>query len=397
MKNVVIIGGGIIGNFVAYYLSNQDLDITIVDDQPSMPPASYGNCGLITPSHIMPMNQWGVILKGLRWLGKKQAPLRIKPQASLSFLSWFISFALHSNAHSRNNAAKKRYELLTKSKELYEDFFRKEKIQCNWKNQGILYACTSKEGFKSLRKEAQFLDKFKLSNEVLSKEELLKIEPSLSNQIIGGAAFKTDGWLNPSDLISGLRAINIRNGVSYLKGSVMGFSTSNSCIKKLQTSIGEIDAKHVVIANGAKSPLLVKKLGIHLPIIPGKGYNITYDKQVKNQPQSPIYMVEKKVVATPWESGFRLGSTMEFSGYDLKLDEIRLATLKQASQLYLRTELQNANPVPWAGWRPMTSNELPIIQASKNHKNLVLATGHGMLGLSMAPVTGQMVNELINE
>ena len=395
MKSVTIVGGGIIGNFIAYYLSNRDIQVTIIDDQPTMLPASYGNCGLITPSHIMPMNRWSYIWKGLKWLGNKQAPLRIKPQLDLNFLSWFLLFMLYSNTTSRNKALSKRHELLTKSWELLEDFLKNEKLDCNWKSEGVLYVCSSKAGLQELESELALLDKFNLSNKMLSKEDLFQLEPSLSDQVIGGAIYNIDGWLNPSVLISNLKQINADQGVSYIQGQVSDFKTLKGKIEHLETSGGTIAADNIVIANGAQSPLLAKKLGIYLSIIPGKGYNITYNKKLQNQPKRPIYMIEKKVVATPWDSGFRLGSTMEFTGYDLTLDDKRLSALKEASNGYLKTEIEGETHSSWAGWRPMSSNELPVIRPSKKYSNLIFATGHGMLGLSMAPVTGHIVNEML--
>ncbi len=395
MKSVAIIGGGIIGNFIAYYLANRDINVTIIDDQPPMLPASYGNCGLITPSHIMPMNSWSYIWKGLKWLGDKQAPLRIKPQLDIKFFFWFIGFMFHSNSYSRNKALNKRHELLTKSWMLLQEFLIKEELDCNWKDKGILYACKTDSGIQELESEVELLRKFNLSSEVLSKEALLQLEPTLTEQIVGGAVFNIDGWLNPSDLIYSLKKINTEKGVRYIHAKVTGFKTSKGKINGINTLSGIEVADKVIIANGAQSPMLARKLGIHLPIIPGKGYNITYNKVLKNQPTRPVYMTEKKVVATPWDSGFRLGSTMEFSGYDLTLDANRLSALKEASSQYLKTEINEADHSAWAGWRPMSSNELPIIRSSKKYSNLIFATGHGMLGLSMAPATGHIVNEII--
>ena len=395
MKNVAIVGGGIIGNFIAYYLSSRDINVTIVDDHPSMLPASHGNCGLITPSHIMPMNRWGYIWKGLKWLGNKQAPLRIKPQLDLNFLSWFMLFMLYSNTASRHKALNKRHGLLTKSRKLLEDFLKNEKPDCNWKSEGVLYVCSSKAGLQELESELALLDKFDLSGKMLSKEALFQLEPSLADQVIGGAIYNVDGWLNPSELISSLKQINAGQGVGYIQGQVSGFKTFKGKIEHMETSNGAIEADNIVIANGAQSPLLASKLGIYLSIIPGKGYNITYNRQLKNQPKRPVYMIEKKVVATPWSSGFRLGSTMEFTGYDLALDDRRLSALKEASNEYLKTEIGSEEHSSWAGWRPMSSNELPVIRPSKKYNNLIFATGHGMLGLSMAPVTGHIVSEML--
>lgn len=138
-------------------------------------------------------------------------------------------------------------------------------------------------------------------------------------------------------------------------------------------------------------------IGIDINMVPGKGYNLTFTHPLKNQPKRPIYMFDKKVVATPWSSGFRLGSTMEFSGYDLQLNEKRLQALKNAAHEYMELEIDESHADPWTGWRPMISREYPYIERSKKYSNLVIATGHGMLGLSMAPATGTMANQLINE
>ena len=129
---------------------------------------------------------------------------------------------------------------------------------------------------------------------------------------------------------------------------------------------------------------LANLLGIRLNMIPGKGYNLTTNKPIVNQPKRPIVMVEKMVVATPWETGFRLGSTLEFSGFDLSLNDRRLQALRNAASDYLNIDLKDVEFTPWAGWRPMTSNSLPLIERTAKYKNLILATGHGMLGLSMA-------------
>ena len=396
MEKIVIIGGGIVGQFIAYFLTKSNLEVKIIDDGPSMLPASAGNCGLITPSHIEPLNSFSTVIQGLKWLGKKDAPLSIKPQLDAAFIKWFLSFIWHSKKSSIKKSIAIRHELLQASWKLYQAYFSSEQSSIDFKSEGLVYAANSKQGFESLAREVAVLERNNLACELLSKEDLLKKEPSLKDDMVGGSIFYVDGWLRPDHLLQEIRGINEANGVKMIAGKVTGFQVHNRGIKSVQTENEEIGASKFVLAAGALSYQLAKKLGISLPMIPGKGYNLTYATKLKDQPKHPIYMVEKKVVATPWNNGFRLGSTMEFTGFDLSLNTSRLEALKKASKEYLTTDIDQDEPVPWAGWRPMTSNSLPIIRPSEKHDNLILATGHGMLGLSMAPATGQLVTEIIN-
>lgn len=396
MKKIAIIGGGIIGQFTAYYLSKSGHEVVVIDDVAQMPPASSGNCGLITPSHILPINSWGIIWKGLKWLGKKDAPLSIKPQFNRAFASWFLSFAKHSRQSSIKKATKVRHELLQCSRDLYAEFFRLEINKSEWKTEGLLYACHTLKGMESMKHEVGVLKKYKLKGRMLSKQELLEIEPAINERAIGGALFEVDGWVNPTQLLADLKKINVKNGVHFLETSVSEFHTSQEKITSVIGAGVSVIADEYVMCAGAKSTELAALLGIHLNMIPGKGYNLTADTPMANQPKKPIIMAEKMVVVTPWESGFRLGSTMEFSGFDLSLNQQRLQALKNSASDYLNMDIENVEFTPWTGWRPMTSNSLPIIKRTSEYKNLILATGHGTLGLSMASATGKMVEEIIN-
>ena len=396
MKKIAIIGGGIIGQFTAYYLSKSGYEVTVIDDAPQMPPASSGNCGLITPSHILPMNSWGTIWQGIKWLRKKDAPLSIKPQFDRTFISWFFDFARYSTKSCIGKITNARHELLQFSRNLYEEFFDVEINKSEWKMDGLLYACQTTKGMEGMKHEVGIQEKYGLESKMLSKQELLEIEPSINEKAVGGAIFEVDGWLNPTQLLADIKQINSTNGVHFIEIEVSGFDVNEGKIKSIIGSGVSVEADEFVLCAGAKSVHLAQQLGIRLKMIPGKGYNITAHEPLTNQPKIPIVMVEKMVVITPWETGFRLGSTIEFSGFDLSLNEQRLQALKNATTDYLDVELENVEFTPWAGWRPMTSNGLPIIERSTKHKNLIIATGHGMQGLSMAPATGKMVEEIIN-
>ena len=256
--------------------------------------------------------------------------------------------------------------------------------------------CKHSKNLKKLEAEVAYLKKYKLQCKMLSTEELYDLAPSLKKNMAGGAIFNIDGWLNPIQLLKDIREINKANGVQFLHANIDSFNKNSSLIYSADSTDKAYEADQFVLCAGAKSAPLAKKIGIKLPIIPGKGYNLTTDVKVKNQPQLPVYMFERKVVATPWASGCRLGSTMEFAGFDNSLNRSRLSALKRASNEYLDIELDTYEMEPWAGWRPMSSTGMPIIEKSKKYGNLVIAAGHGMLGLSMAPATGYRVKELLS-
>ncbi|MEP1093641.1 MAG: FAD-dependent oxidoreductase [Cyclobacteriaceae bacterium] len=395
MKKVLIIGGGVIGQFSAYYLSKSGHQVTIVDDKPKMTPASEGNCALVTPSHIIPLNSFNAIFQGIKWLGKKDAPLKIKPQLDRRFMLWFLNFMRYSHSAHIEKATHARHALLQQSFKLYESFFQEEPNESQWRKGGLLYACRKPESIAQFSHEIELHRKFGMDNSrMLSKDEILAREPLLKSGVVGGVIMEMDGWLNPGQLLQDLKRINEGNGVTYVRAKAESFAANNSGIQSIKTDQGEIEADEFVLSAGALSPLLTKKLNIKIPVIPGKGYNLTTLNESFALKQ-PVYMVERKVVATSWEKGLRIGSTMEFAGYNLDLTKTRLEALRRAASEYLEIDIESLEMKPWAGWRPMKDNGIPIIEKSKI-KNLTIATGHSMVGLSMAPATGFIVNELIS-
>ncbi|HHP7241308.1 MAG TPA: NAD(P)/FAD-dependent oxidoreductase [Cyclobacteriaceae bacterium] len=397
-RKVVIAGGGIIGLFCAYYLNKDGYEVEIIDKGSNMVPASSGNCGLITPSHIPPLNQFSTIYQGLKWLNKKDAPLKIKPQLSSSFLLWMVQFTWYANIFSFNKNSQKRHEYLDLSWRLYHELFNEEGFDAGFNTtDGILYVCKSEKALKGVEEEAHLLsDNYGLNPEYLNYEALRKLEPNLNRKIIGGYWYNMDGWLNPATLITNLKDHLIAHGVSFRKDVITNINSNKTIIKGFSSEREEYKGDYYLVATGALAPQLLKNINISLPIIPGKGYNLTTQSSIVHQPMRPIHMVERKVVATPWKNGFRLGSTMELSGYDISLNKIRLDALKRASQEYLNIDVyNNVEWEPWAGWRPMKSNGVPVVEKNKKYTNLVIAAGHSMLGLSMAPATGYMVSKII--
>jgi len=196
--------------------------------------------------------------------------------------------------------------------------------------------------------------------------------------------------------MSSWRAILQAQGVTLRERCVVtGLISSQDQTRALKTSDGEIEADAFVMATGAWTPQLNRELGCHIPIQPGKGYSMTLTRPA-HCPTYPLMFEEHRVAVTPFEAGYRLGSTMEFAGYDTSLDRRRLDYLRAGASHYLQESPTQAVEEEWCGWRPMTYDSVPIIDRSPRWKNVWIAAGHNMLGVSMAPATGQMIAEMVD-
>lgn len=395
--DILIIGGGIIGLFCAYYLSESNNRITILDKGPANEASSHGNCGLITPSHVLPLNSWPLVFNAIRSMRKGDAPFHMKPQVSRRFLSWGMQFLRNCNRIRILDNAQSIQELLVPSRTYYDEFFKKEEVQCNWRQNGIYFLFKNKNEFDHFSKENELTASFGQNAKRIPKQELLDKESALREDIAGAWIYNDDAWLRPNELISGLKKVLVERGVEFVNAEVVGFEKYKDRLIKARTSKGiEIESKQFVLAAGAWSPLLANKMELNLPIIPGKGYSITMKNQ-QNAPTRPIIMMERMVVATPWSNGYRLGSTMELAGYDSSLNSKRLNALRIGASEYLKTSSKGDQEEVWTGWRPLTPDSVPIIGPSKKISNLTYATGHGMLGMSMGPATGKIVSGILKQ
>jgi D-amino-acid dehydrogenase len=226
-------------------------------------------------------------------------------------------------------------------------------------------------------------------------DALMALEPALLPGCAGGYLYEGDAHLRPDRLMTELHRVLLGLGVEVHENcEVTGFLREDGTARAVRSGEGEIAADHFVVATGAWTPLLNRELGCRVPIQPGKGYSVTMPRPAVC-PTFPLIFEEHRVAVTPFRSGYRLGSTMEFAGYDATLNRSRLAILTDAAKLYLRDPLAEPVQEEWWGWRPMTFDGLPIIDRSPAMNNVLIAAGHNMLGLSMAPATGKLVAEML--
>ncbi|HUY32725.1 MAG TPA: FAD-dependent oxidoreductase [Pirellulales bacterium] len=397
-KDVLIIGGGVIGAMCAYYLSNAGWRVTLIDQGEFGKGCSHANCGLVCPSHILPLAGPGAVGRSLKALFRRNGPLSIRPRFDLGLWSWLWRFARRCNSDDMLASGRAIDVLLSSSRSLYDELFHAESLDAEWETRGVLFVFLTRAAMEEYAHTDLLLrGAFGRGGVRYDGAALTGLEPALKPGLAGGWHYEGDAHLRPDKLMTSWRSVLTRRGVTvHEQCQFRGFLRRSGRAEAADTSQGSLVADAFVVATGAWTPRLKLDLGCRIPIQPGKGYSMTMPRPARC-PAIPLIFEEHRVVATPFESGYRLGSIMEFAGYDETLDPRRFAWLSGAAGHYLHEP--SADPVieRWYGWRPMTFDGNPIIDRSPALANVVIAAGHNMLGLSMAPATGKLVAELLGD
>lgn len=391
---VLVIGGGVVGLACAYYLRREGFEVRVLERERPGAGSSHGNCGTITPSHAPPLAEPGLIPKALRWMLAGDSPLYIRPRVDLELWQWLWRFARRCNERDWRATAKVKAELLSASRQLLADLIREQHLDCEFAEEGLLYVFRDPANAAEPERRARMFAEFGIEAQPWGPARLAREEPALHSHMAGGLLFPGDARLRPDRLVQELARTVQAMGVRIHDHVEVGAIANEADGVRLETSRGEFRAARAVLATGAWSPALARQLGLRLPIQPGKGYSITYSRP-REVPRRPLVLKERSVCVTVWDSGYRLGSTMEFSGYDGSLNLRRLGALERGAAEYLRHPVGPQKLEHWYGWRPMTWDDLPVIGAVPGHPRLTLATGHGMLGVSLSAVTGKLVAELL--
>jgi D-amino-acid dehydrogenase len=394
---VVIVGGGVIGTACAYYLSQKGVPVTIVEKASFAGACSQGNCGYICPSHVLPLAAPGALTSTLKTLLHRNSPLKLRLGFLFRNLGWFLKFARKCNTSDMLQAGVGIQAILNDSRTLYDQLVSEEQIPCEWDTHGLLFIYQTQAAFEHYAEINQLLtERFNTPAQRYDAEALLQLEPALKPGSVSGAyLYKSDVQVRPDLLMKGWRKVLEQRGVTIREQcEFRGLITTQNQVTAVNTSQGEVPASAVVFATGAWTPLLNEHLGCRVPIIPGKGYSLTMPRPTIC-PTYPMIFEEHRVAISPFQSGYRIGSTMEFAGYDTTINPKRLDLLRAGAQLYLREPLSEPVQNEWFGWRPMVYDGLPIIDRSPKWGNAFIAAGHGMLGLSMATGTGKLIRELV--
>lgn len=396
--SIVIVGGGIIGVTSAWYLHRAGWKVTVIDRKTIGGACSQGNCGLVCPSHVLPLTEPGAFKIAIKSMLTPNSPFRIKPRVDPALWSWLWNFSMRCNHNSMVTAAHAIQALLNSAMLEYQKMVSDDGIDCEWQHKGLLYTYLNPKELDAYSKTNELLSEmFGEPAKRLTAEETVALEPAIKPTVAGSWFYEHDAHLRPDRLLQSLRKRLEAEGATFIEQTeIQRVVGSGSTASEIETSTGVLRADVFLIASGAWTPMLREHLGCTIPIQPGKGYSVTMPRP-ETCPSIPIILPECRVVATPMQTGYRLGSIMEFAGYDETIHPNRLQMLRDGAQPYLQEPYCEPELETWYGWRPMTYDSIPVIDKSPKWGNMWMAAGHNMLGLSMAPSTGRLVSELISD
>ena len=396
-KKVIVLGGGIIGLSTAYYLIQEGHEVTIIDKGRLDSGASHVNAGYLTPSHIVPMAAPGMVSKGIKWMFNAKSPFYIKPRFDLDLIKWGLKFIKSCTNEHVQSSMKSILDINLLSKKLYLEMQKSELFDFHLETKGLLMAYKTSHAEKEESEISKWAKDLGIKVEQFSKEQVLKIQPDIAMDIAGAFWYKSDAHSTPELFINNLKDYLIKKGVGFkLENSIKHFQKNNKQIQKVVTDKGIFEADEFVLSTGAWSQQILNDLGIKLLIQPGKGYRINVYKSTGIT--QPAILLESKVAVTPMDGFTRFGGTMEISGINDRTNIKRVHAIADSVTKYyptLEIPKTSINDVQ-SGLRPLSPDGLPFIGRHSKIKNMVLATGHSMMGWSLGPATGRLVTEVIS-
>jgi D-amino-acid dehydrogenase len=395
----IVIGGGIIGLCSAYYLKKTGWDVTVLDHSDVNTNCSYGNLGMIVPSHFVPLASPGIVAKGFRWMLNSRSPFYVRPSLNRELISWGWKFIKNANAQNVEKAAAPLLQFNLYSKHLYEELSVQPGFSFALEKKGILMYYKTQVVADEEAHLANKAQQMGVDAVVLDKTEVQQLEPETELDILGAVHYRCDAHLYPNKLVSQL--------LNYLKTSgadvqsnraVTNMIVDKGTIIKVVTQEKEYEADIIVLTGGAWLQQLAKMVQLYVPIMPGKGYSFTHEHPQKKL-NIPAILCEARVAITPMNGQMRYGGTMEIGAPDNKINMKRVEGIVASVSNYfpgIKLDVPEEKEI-WYGFRPCSPDGLPYIGRSSKLKNLLIAGGHSMMGLSMGPATGKVIADVAND
>ena len=397
-KHVVIIGGGVIGLSVAYACTRAGHRVTLVERQPEQRTGcSFGNAGMIVPSHFTPLAAPGMVALGLKWMWDPESPFYIKPRLSWDLLAWAAKFWRAATAKRVAQAAPLLRDLSLLSRECFVEQ-AESGLDFGIVQKGLLMLCKTAHTLNEEARTAAQANELGVPAQVLDARATAALDPAVTMDIAGSVYFPKDCHLPPERYLAVQHRELTRVGVEFRWNTeVTAWRTDGDRIVAARTCDDEITGDEFVICGGAWSPAVARALGVSLPMQAGKGYSLTL-KQPRQLPSVCAIFTEARVAVTPMDGALRVGGTMEIAGMDETINPRRVRGIIRAVPRYYPEFREDdfAGIEPWHGLRPCSPDGLPYLGRTARWSNLICATGHAMMGLSLAPATGRIVEELVS-
>ncbi len=393
---VVIVGGGVIGLCSAYYALKQGFAVTVIEREPAGGDnCSTGNAGMIVPSHFIPLAAPGMISKGLRWMFNPESPFYVRPRLSPALMRWGWLFYRNSTARHVSASRELLRDLSLESRRLFEELSQDEDF--GLVQRGLLMLCKSQRGLDEEGHVARDAHEIGLRAEVLDAAATAALDPAITMDVAGAVFFPQDCHLTPSRFMASIRRRVLEmGGVIESDVNVADVETHGERVVAVTGNGRRFDGDKFVIAGGSWSAELLKQVGLKLPLQAGKGYSLTLPSPPE-LPELCSIFAEAKVAITPMDGALRFGGTMEVGGLDLSINPARVRGIVRSVHAYFPrfSESDFKDVKPWAGLRPVSPDGVPYLGEVPGCSNLIAATGHAMMGLSLGPVTGRLVADLL--
>ncbi|MBS1746787.1 MAG: FAD-dependent oxidoreductase [Bacteroidetes bacterium] len=400
MKTVVVIGGGIIGLSSALYLKRSGNNVIVIDREGFTDNCSYGNMGYVCPSHFIPLASPGIVWQGLKWMFNSRSPFYVQPSLNPSLIDWGLKFMRSATKKNLETAATPLKDIAVLSQSEYAEWTKIENFDFAFEKKGILEIFKTEKVAEHAVHTVETGKKLGLDVDLLDAKGLQQAEPQTTIDALGAIYFKCDAHLYPNKLMSVLKNYLPQQGVQMIHDEVTGFEKTGDKVQQVLTKTKQsYAADEVIVATGSWSKGVASMLETKIPLMPGRGYSFTLD-QPKDKLIHPAILAEGRVAITPFESGnkMRYGGTMEVVSTNTPPRYQRVEGIVQAVKSFLPEfdiELPAKDKI-WYGYRPTSADGLPYIGRIKKYKNVIVATGHSMLGLSLGAGTGRLVSELSN-
>jgi D-amino-acid dehydrogenase len=392
--DVLIVGGGVIGLACAYELSRAGVKVVLIDKSDPGYGCSYGNAGWITPCFSMPLPMPGMLLKSIGWLTDPESPLYIKPELSWTLFRWLLRFLLSMNRKQMLASVDALTAISKQSLHLYKELASATDKPFSFEQKGLFMVAQSDEGFKYARTEMELVARSGIPGTLMGEEESRAFEPALTQRIKGGVFFNEEAHAEPLQVTQTLAHEALKHGAIIIsKAEVIDFQLGPKGIACARTTRGIFVADQFVLATGSWSPGIAQTLDLRVPVLGGKGYAIITDPLTPN-PLRPMMLVEKKVAVTPRNGTLRLAGTLELVNQDETFTTRRVEAIVRGAREFMNVPSTIRYHEIWRGLRPCTPDGVPIIGRTARYPNLIIATGHQMLGLQSAPGTGKLVADL---
>jgi D-amino-acid dehydrogenase len=399
MSRVIIVGGGIVGLSSALYLQQSGWEVTVIDQSDMRNNCSYGNAGYICPSHFIPLATPGIVKQGLKWMWNSKSPFYVKPRLHGPLIDWGLKFMKAATAEKVEEAAIPLRDAGILSKKCYEDWRAIPDFSFFYQHKGLLEVYQTEEKAHHAEHTVAKAKELGLTDtDLLSRAEVLALEPNLGPDILGGLIFRCDAHCYPNDVMGNLLSYLPKIGVRLISNEgVTGFIRSGKKITGVKTSKGTYDTDAVVLSAGSWSREIAAMTGLKIPLMPGRGYSLTLEGE-QFKVNYPAILLEARLAVTPMNGRTRFGGTMEITPVNTppRMNRVE-GIIEGVKRFYPGFDI----PKPriedvWYGYRPCSADGLPYIGRATNMDNLVVATGHAMVGMSLGAGTGKLVSEILN-